>query len=78
MENLFALTLSVQDAEEEFSWQTMETSGSVENVESDAAKNTLEKTGDSRGDAHGKNTACFRNDDLLKRMRFAGNSILHR
>jgi len=44
MESLFALILSVQDVEEEFSWQTMETSGFVENVELGATKNTLEKT----------------------------------
>jgi len=54
----------VYDAAAEFSWQTTVTSGFAENVDSDAAKNTLEKTEDSRSDAYGKNAAYFRNDDL--------------
>jgi len=41
MENLFAQTLSVHDAEKGFSWQIGKNGGHVENVETDITKRLL-------------------------------------
>lgn len=41
MENLFAQTLSVHDAEEEFSWRIGKNGGHVENAGTDTIKRLL-------------------------------------